>query len=255
MSKKYINPVKNEKELQIMRDLAKVHKEVFESIKQTAKPWTTWEDINILCDNITKKHWVLCWFKWVYWFPWNICISINDCVVHWVPSKKMIFKDWDVVKFDFWVKCSVTWLNTDRAFTMIIWEWPHKQEVEKFLNTCKEALYKWIAKAVVWNRIWDISNAIQRHVESAWFHIVKDLTWHAIWYTLHEKPYIPNYWKAKSWDYLKANMTLAIEPIIWFKSWKIKDKWWFEIFIADWSLWAQFEHTIVVKPNYPEIII
>lgn len=254
MSEKYTT-IKNEKELQIMRELAKVHKEVFEEIRKTAKVWTTWKEINDLCENITTKYWVLCWFKWVYGFPWNICLSLNDCVVHGVPWKKIIFKNWDVIKFDFWVKCPKTWLNTDRAFTMIIWDWPHKQEIEKFLNVCKEALYKWVAKAIVWNRVWDISNAIQKHVESAWFYIVKDLTWHGIWYWLHEKPYIPNFWQAKKGDILKENMTLAIEPIIWFSSWKIKGKWWFEIYIADWSLWAQFEHTIVVKPNYPEIII
>jgi len=247
--------IKNEKEIQIMRDLAKIHKEVFDEIKKTAKVWVLWREINDICGKICDKYNVLCWFKWVYGFPGNLCISINSCVVHWVPSKKMIFREWDVIKFDFWVKDKVYWLNTDAAFTMIIWEWPHSLEVEKFLKISEEALYKWIAKATVWNRVWDIWRAIQKHIESNWYHIVKDLTWHGIWYNLHEKPYIPNYWKTWNWEILRKNMTLAIEPIIWFSSWKIKDNSWFEIYTADDSIWAQFEHTIVVKDWYPEIII
>lgn len=247
--------IKNEREIQIMRDLAKIHKEVFEEIKKMVKVWTTGYEVDKLCGDICNKYNVLCWFKWVYGFPANLCISVNDCVVHWVPSKKMVFKDGDVVKFDFWVKDKRYWLNTDAAFTMIIGEWPFDPKVKKFLQVSEEALYKWIAKAVVGNRVWDIWNAIQKHVEDNWYHIIKDLTGHSIWYNLHEQPYIPNFGQAWKWEILRENMTLAIEPIIWFSSWKIIDKWWFEIYVADGSLWAQFEHTIVVKPGYPEIII
>ncbi len=247
--------IKNERELNIIRENAKIHKEVFEEIKKMAKPGVTGYDIDKLCLDICNKYNVLCWFKGVYGFPAHLCISVNSCVVHWVPSKKMIFQYGDVVKFDFWVKDKKHGLNTDAAFTMIIWEWPHSLEVQKFLQVSEEAVYKWIAKAIVWNRVGDISNAIQKYVESHGYHIVKDLTWHAIWYELHEKPYIPNYGPAWKWEILKENMTLAIEPIIWFSSGKIIDKWWFELYIADGSLWAQFEHTIIVKPNYPEIII
>ena len=255
MNKKRNTIIKTPDELNQLRENAKVHKEVFEEIKKLVKPWITGYDVDKLAWDITKRYNVLCWFKWVYNFPANLCISVNDCVVHWVPSKKMVFKNWDVVKFDFWVKDKKYWLNTDAAFTMIVWEWPHSLEVEKFLKVSQDALYKWIAKATTWNKIWDIWDAIQKHIESHWYHIVKDLTWHWIWYSLHEKPYIPNFWKPWTWEILRENMTLAIEPIIWFSSWKIIDKWWFEIYIADSSLWAQFEHTIVVKSGYPEIIV
>lgn len=247
--------IKNEKEIEIMRENAKIHKEVFDEIKKMVKPWVTWYDVDKLCWDICEKYNVLCGFKWVYWFPANICISVNDCVVHGIPSKKMIFQEWDVVKFDFWVKDKKHGLNTDAAFTMIIWDSPHKLEVEKFLKVSQEALYKGIAKATVWNRVWDIWNAIQKHIESHGFYVIKDLTGHSIGYNLHEQPYIPNHGQAGKGEILKENMTLAIEPIVWFGSGKIKDKWGFEIYVADGSLWAQFEHTIVVKPGYPEIII
>lgn len=246
--------VKTEKELQIMRENGKVHKEVFEQIKKMAKPWVNAMDIDRLCWDICAKYDVLCWFKWVYDFPRNIIICVNDCLVHGIPNNKIVFKDWDVVTFDFWVKDKKLWLNTDAAFTMIIWDWPHNLEVTRFLKVSEEALYKWLAKAIPWNKVWDISSAIQKHIESNWYHIVKDLTWHWVGYTLHEKPYIPNFWVAWKWEMLRENMTLAIEPIVWFSTWRIREKW-FEIYTADWWLWAQFEHTIVVKNGYPEIIV
>lgn len=247
--------IKNAKEISVMKELALVHKEVFEEIKKMVKPWTSAMEVNKLCEDICNKYNVLCWFKWVYNFPWNICISINDCVVHGIPTKNMIFQEGDVVKFDFWVKDKRHGLNTDRAFSMIIWDPLKDLEKVKFLKVVEEAMYKWIAKAIAWNRVWDIWHAIQTHVESHGYHIIKDLTWHSIWYNLHEKPYIPNFWQAWKWEILKENMTLAIEPIVWLTTWKIIDKWWFPLYMADWNIGAQFEHTILVKPVYPEIII
>jgi len=247
--------ITKDEELKILKENAKVHKIVFDNIKANLLPWINARDIDKLAWDICKEHDVLCWFKWVYDFPANLCMSVNDVAVHWLPSKKIVFKEWDVVTIDFWVKDKKIWINTDAAFTVIIWEGPHDPEIERFLRVNQEALMKWIAKAVVWNRVWDIWHAIQTHIESNWFHVVKDLTWHWLWYELHEKPYIYNYWKPWTWPILKANQLLAIEPIMWFSSWKISDRWWWEIYIADWSLWSQFEHTIIVKEWYPEIII
>lgn len=242
------------KEIQLLRDIAPIHKQVFEEIKKTAKPWVDGVFINELAWNICKKGGVLPAFKGVYWFPANICISINDVVVHGVPQKKP-FKDGDVVKFDFWVKDKKVGVNTDAAFTMIIWDGPHNPKVEKFLEVNEKALELWIEEARDGNRTWDIGSAIQTYVEKHWFHIVKDLTWHGIGKTLHEKPYIYNYWKKWVWEKLTEWMLLAIEPIIWFSSWRIFDMWGWEIYIKDGSLWSQFEHTILITDGKPEIII
>jgi len=245
----------NEKEVDVMRENAKIHKKVFFEIQNVIKPWVTAIEIDELCGRICKENWVLAWFRWVYWFPANICISVNDVVVHWVPRRWMVFKKWDVVKFDFWVKDKKVWVNTDSAFTTIIWDWHHDSEVVRFLEANKKWLYAWIEKARAWNTIWDISYAIQEAVESEGFHIVKDLTWHWIWKQLHEKPYVYNYWKPWTWPKIKKWMTLAIEPIIWFSTWKVTDKWDFEIYMADWWLWSQFEHTILITDSEAEIII
>lgn len=242
-------------EIQVMRNNAKIHKKVFENIVEMVKPWTTSIEVNNMCWEVAKKHWVLCGFKWVYNFPDNICISVNDEVVHGRASRNITFKQWDLVTFDFWIKDKQKGINTDAAFSMIVW-WDDKNpKWAKLIEVNKKALYAGIEKARVWNTIGDISEAIQKEIELAWYKVVKDLTGHAIWKTLHEKPYIPNFWKAWSWQKLQKWMTLAIEPILWETSWKIVDEWDWEIYIQDWSLWSQYEHTILITDWEAEIII
>lgn len=245
----------NKEELDIMRQNAKVHKKVFDEIKKVVKSWTTAIEINNLCSKIAKEHNVLCWFKWVYDFPDNICISINDVVVHWRARSGIVFKDWDLVTFDFWIKDKKVGINTDAAFSIIIW-WDDKNPIwAKLIEANKAALYAWIKVAKVWNTTWDIWFAIQNEIEKAWFKVVKDLTGHAIWKKLHEKPYIYNYGNPWSWVKLKAWMTLAIEPILWESSWEIEDDWDWEIYIKDGSLGCQYEHTILITEWEAEIII
>lgn len=242
-------------EIEILKKNAKVHRLIFEEIKKNSKKWTKAIDIDKLCYQISKQNWVLCWFKWVYNFPANICISINDVVVHWLPKEWLIFNDWDLVTFDFWIKDKEIWINTDAAFSIIIWGEEKNPIWAKLIEANKKALYAWIKKAKVWNTIWDISYAIWTEIEKAWFKIVKQLTWHCIWKKLHEKPYIPNYWKPWTWAKLKKWMLLAIEPILWETSWEIIEKWSWEIYIKDWSLWCQYEHTVLITDSEAEIII
>lgn len=245
----------SKQEIQIMRNNAKIHKKIFDEIKKILKDGTTAIEINTLCWDIAKKHNVLCGFKWVYSFPDNICISINDCVVHGRARKWVVFRDGDLVTFDFGIKDKAKWINTDAAFSVII-GWDDKNPIwAKMIEANKKALYAGIAKAKAGNTIWDISEAIQIEVEKAGFKVVKELTGHAVWKKLHEKPYIPNYGKAGKWAKLKAGMTLAIEPILWETSWEIVDEWDWEIYIKDRSLGCQYEHTILVTKGEAEIIV
>lgn len=245
----------NKKEINKLRENAKVHKEIFEAILKTCKNWTKAVEINKLCWDIAAKHGVLCWFKWVYWFPANVCISVNNVVVHWLPRKWLTFYDWDLVTFDLWIKDKEYWVNTDAAISFII-GWNSKNKIwAKLIEVNKKALYAWIKQAKKWNKVWDISNAIQNEIEKAWFYVVKDLTWHAVGKELHEKPYIPNFWKKWVGVELKEWMVLAIEPIVWESSGEIYDEWDWEIYIEDGSLGAQYEHTILITDWEPEIII
>lgn len=243
-------------EIHIMKQNAKIHKEVFDEIKKILKDGVTAVEVDKLCWEIAKKHNVLCGFKWVYWFPNNICISVNDVVVHWRCLPEVVFRDWDLVTFDFWIKDKKFWINTDAAFSVVIW-WDEKNpKASRLIEATKKALYAWISKAKVWNTTWDIWAEIQRVIEQEyWYKIIKDLTWHAVWKKLHEKPYIYNFWKPGSWQRLKSGMTLAIEPIVWETSWEIIDHWDWEIYVKDGSLGCQYEHTILITDWEPEIII
>lgn len=242
-------------ELEKMRENAKIHKKIFEEIKKILVQWTSAYEIDKLCSKNAKKYWVFCAFKWVYSFPDNVCISVNNVVVHWRPRKDIIFKNWDLVTVDMGIKDKYYWVYTDAAFSLIIW-WDDKNpKWAKLIEVNKKALYAWIKMAKDWNTVWDISYAIQKEIEWAWFKVVRELTGHAIWKKLHEKPYIPNFWTPWTWIKLKKWMTLAIEPILWETSWEIIDKNDWEIYIKDWSLGCQYEHTILITDWEAEIIV
>lgn len=245
----------NQKEIEQLRKNAIVHKKVFEAIKNIIKPWTTAIEIDNLAWRIAKDHWVLCGFRWVYNFPANICISVNDVVVHGLPRHELVFQKWDLVTFDFGIKDKKYGVNTDAAISIVVGWDETNPRAAKLIEANKKALRAGIAQAKAWNTVWDISSAIQAEIEGAWYYVVKDLTWHAIWKTLHEKPYIPNFWKPWAWVKLVAGMTLAIEPILGETSGKIVDEWDWEIYIEDGSLGCQYEHTILVTENDAEIIV
>ena len=242
-------------EVGVMRSNARIHKKVFDEIKLMLKDWVSAVDVDKLCWDIARKHNVLCWFRGVYWFPDNLCISVNDVVVHWPAKKWLIFRDWDLVTFDFWIKDKQKWINTDAAFSVIIW-WDDKNPIwAKLIEANKKALYAGIEQCRVWKTTWDIGFAIQSEIEKAWFKVIKDLTGHAIWKKLHEKPYIYNYGTPWEWVKLKEWMTLAIEPILWETSGEITEEWGWEIYTKDGWLWSQYEHTILTTSWDPEIII
>ncbi|MFA5916637.1 MAG: type I methionyl aminopeptidase [Candidatus Gracilibacteria bacterium] len=245
----------NKKELDQLKKNAQIHQIIIDEIKKIAKPGVSALTIDNLCGEICQKHGYLAGFKGVYNFPANMCISVNDVVVHGIPTKNIIFKDGDLVKFDLGVKDKNIGINTDSAFAMIIGDGPKNKEIERFVKVNKEALYKGINQCIIGNKVGDIGFAIQKHVESAGFHIVRDLTGHGLGYKLHEKPYIYNYGKPGTGERLKEGMLIAIEPIIGFTSGKIIDKGGFEYYIADGSLGCQFEHTILITEKGPEIII
>ncbi len=244
------------REVKQMMQNAKVHKKVFEEIKKIAFEWTNIQEINKLCGDIAKKHNMLCAFKWEYWFPDNICISINSEIAHWRWSRDIVLKNGDLVNFDFWIRDKHLKINTDTGFSVVIWWDKYNPIAAKMIEVNKKALEVWISMCRLWNYIGDISSAIEKEVKSWWFKVVRDLTGHGIWKKIHERPYIPNYWKPNTWEKIKEGMVLSIEPLIWETSWDIShEKWEWEIYIKDWSLGCQFESNILVTRWYPIIII
>ncbi|MCD5385216.1 type I methionyl aminopeptidase [Candidatus Gracilibacteria bacterium] len=242
-------------EIKIMKSNAKVHKKIFDEIKKIIKDGTTAIEIDKLCGKIAREHNVLCGFKGVYNFPANICISVNDEVVHGTPRKGLVFRDGDLVTFDFGIKDKGIGINTDAAISLVVGGDDKNPRAAKLIEANKKALYAGIAQAKAGNKVGDISAAIQKEIEGAGYKVVKDLTGHAIGKELHEKPYIPNFGKAGYGATLQKGMTLAIEPILGETSGQIVDKGSWEIYIKDGSLGSQYEHTILITDSEPEIII
>ncbi|MBS9775115.1 type I methionyl aminopeptidase [Candidatus Gracilibacteria bacterium] len=242
-------------EIEIMRKNAKIHQKVFDAIREMVKDGTTATEVDQLCGEIAKKHNVLCGFRGVYGFPNNICISVNDCVVHGRALPDIVFRDGDLVTFDFGIRDKQVGVNTDAAISMIVGGDDKNPEGAKMIEANKKALYAGIAQAKAGNRVGDISHAVETEVKKAGYYVVKELTGHAIGKKLHEKPYIPNYGTAGTGAKLKEGMTLCIEPILGQKTARVVDDGDWEIYIEDGSLGCQVEHTILITKGEPEIII
>jgi len=238
-----------------MRKNWRIHKKIFDTIKAKLAPGISAKEIDDLALKMCRDAWVLSAFTWVYGYKYSLQTSVNDVVVHGRPLESIVFKDGDVVTIDFWVKDKKYGICTDAAFTVIIWNSDDYPKEKEFLKVGQKALEKWLEQAVAWNRVWDIWHAIYEYTTKHWYKIIKELTGHWVWKTLHEQPYIYNYWEPGTWAKLKAGMTLAVEPILGFSSWNIVDKWDWEIYVEDGSIWCQFEHTVLITDGKPEIIV
>ena len=245
----------SEKELQIMRKNGKIHKSIFGAIKKMLAPWVWAKQVDDLAAKMCADAWVLSAFTWVYGYKYSLQTSVNDVVVHGRPLSNIIFKEGDVVTIDFWVKDKKHGICTDAAFTVIIWDDTKFANQKQFLKVGEKALEKALEQAVAGNTVWDIGHAVETYVAKHWYHIIRDLTGHGVGKTLHEQPYIYNYGTPWTGVKLKAGMTLAIEPILWYSSGKITDEGDWEIYIENGSIGCQFEHTVLITDGKPEIIV
>jgi methionyl aminopeptidase len=184
-------------------------------------------------------------------FPGTLCISINEEVVHGIPSEKRVLKEGDIVSIDCGVEKNGYF--GDHAYTFPVGECD--EETMLLLRTTLESLEKGIEQAIHGNRIGDISQAIQKHCEKKDFGVVRDLVGHGLGKSLHEDPSVPNFGKAGRGERLRSGMTLAIEPMITMGSYKVstkKDGW--TIITEDNSAAAHYEHDIVVREGRAEVL-
>jgi len=183
-------------------------------------------------------------------FPGAICTSVNEAVVHGVPTKDPL-KNGDIVALDVGAKLQ-GWLG-DTAGTFPVGE--ISTSAQRLLRVTKEALYLGIEQAKVGNRVGDIAHAVQTHIENHGYHVVRDLVGHGVGRSLHEEPSVPNFGSKNSGPKLRAGMTFAIEPMVNAGTAKViylDDGW--TCLSADRSLSAHFEHTIAVLSDGPEIL-
>ncbi len=243
--------LKTARELALMREACRISAGALRVAGEAVKPGiSTWE-IDQIAYKYIKSQGAEPNFLNLYGFPATACISINDEVIHGIPSKKRIIKAGDIVSIDLGAK--INGFNGDNAATFACGE--ITEEAQKLMDATKESLYEAIKVAVVGNKIGDIASAVQLYCEERGYGIVREYTGHGVGKELHEDPSVPNYGKAGRGVRLVAGMTLAIEPMINQGTAGVKvmpDGW--TVKTRDGKLSAHFEHTVAITADGPVIL-
>lgn len=250
--------IKNSKEIELMREACKVVALVYEELEKQIKPgMSTWE-----LDQIAEKKMRSLGaipaekgydigIKGIPPFPASICVSINDEVIHGVPSKNKIIQEGDIVSVD--TVALKNGYNGDAARTFVVGK--ISKEAQRLIDVTKQAFFEGLKYAKLGYRIGDISHAIGTYVESQGFSVVREFQGHGIGKDMHEDPGIPNYGKAGRGARIEAGMTLAIEPMVIqgkHDILELSDGW--TIVTEDGSLAAHYENTVLITKNGPEIL-
>lgn len=249
--------LKTEDEIQLMREANQLVGLTLAELAKNIKPGKTTLQLDRIAEEFIRDHGAIPTFKnfpnpYGEPFPASICTSVNDCVVHGVPSEDEILRDGDVISID----CGtlLAGYNGDSAYTFEVGE--VAEDVRHLLHVTKESLYLGINQAVAGKHLGDIGQTIQDHCEGFGYGIVRELTGHGIGKEMHEEPQVPNYGKRGQGKTLKAGMCIAIEPMITMGKREIyldaKDKW--SIRTRDRKPAAHYEHTIAVYKGQAEIL-
>lgn len=243
--------LKSERELNLMRKAGGIVARILDDMAQMAAPGISTGELDRFAESRIKELGAKPAFKGYNGFPACVCISVNQEVVHGIPSNKRILKDGDIVGLDFGVVYD-GWYG-DSARTVAVGK--ISPEAQKLLDVTKESLYRGIAECREGNRVFDIGHAVQNYVENFGYGVVREFVGHGIGRALHEDPQVPNYGPKGKGPALKVGMVLAIEPMINAGSHEVKvlkDGW--TAVTTDNSLSAHFEHTVAITPNGPEIL-
>jgi methionyl aminopeptidase len=242
--------IKSDEEVAIMRKCGKILAAILDKLRAEVRPGIKTGQLDIIMAEESKKRGVMPSFKNYRGFPANLCVSVNDEVVHGIPGER-ILQEGDIVSLD--VGAKLNGFHTDAAITVGV-GWISK-EAEELIAVTGGSLKSGIAQAMSGAWVEDISSAIQHYVESKGFSVVREYTGHGIGRDLHEEPPIPNFVVGKG-PLLRKGMTLAIEPMINAGDWRTKlaaNQW--TVLTADGSLSAHFEHTIAITDNEAEILV
>lgn len=243
--------LKTSRELALMREACRISAGALQVAGEAVRPGiSTWEIDKIAYDYI-KSQGAEPNFLNLYGFPATACISINDEVIHGIPSKKRILQSGDIVSIDLGAK--IGGYNGDNAATFACGE--ISEEANRLIETTRESLYEAIKMAVPGGKIGDIASAVQTYCESRGYSVVREYTGHGVGKELHEDPSVPNYGTAGRGVRLLPGMTIAIEPMINQGTAKIKvlpDGW--TVKTQDSKLSAHFEHTVAITKDGPVIL-
>ncbi len=243
--------LKTDEEIKKLREIGIIAAEILREAVHNIKEGVTAKSIDKMVERLASKYGVKSAFKGYRGYPANICISVNDEIVHGIPVENKVFKNGDIVSLDYGVERDGYY--TDLAVSLIVGE--GTEEDKKLVKVTKEALYRGIEQARLGNRLYDISYAIQRYVESNGFSVVRAFVGHGIGRELHEEPQVPNFGNPGCGIKLREGMVLAIEPMVNAGTYNIimeKDGWTAKT--ADGKKSAHFEHCVAITREGPVIL-
>jgi methionyl aminopeptidase len=247
--------IKNEKEINLIAESCKVVKDTLDFIKDFVREGVSTYELDELIETKIKSLGAQPAFKGYKVkgkrFPSSACISINDEVVHGIPSKNVVLKNGDIISID--IGAYKNGYYGDSAYTFAVGDISDKKK--KLLKITEESLYKGIEQAVEGNDVNDISVAVQNYVEGSGFSVVRELIGHGIGKNLHEEPPVPNYYSPSNKYKLRKGMVIAIEPMVNYGTAKVRTKsdgW--TIVTTDGEPSAHFEHTVLITDSKPVIL-
>lgn len=243
--------LKTGRELQIMREACRISAGALKLIGSAVEPGVTTAELDRLAEEYILKQGAKPNFKNYQGYPATACISINNEVIHGIPSKKRKLVSGDIVSVD--LGAEYNGYHGDNAATFAVGD--ISDEAKRLIDTTRESLYEGIKAASAGNRIGDIGYAVQRYVEARGYSVVRQFVGHGVGTKLHEAPEVPNFGTAGRGIRLLPGMTIAIEPMVNIGNYNVKvmpDGW--TVLTADGSLSAHFEHTVAVTSNGPQIM-
>lgn len=243
--------LKNNQEIQYMREAGRVVGQCLLQLEEVIKPGITTADIDKLAEEFITKQGARPSFKGYGGFPGSICASVNETVVHGIPSNKKVLKEGDIISVD--CGACLEGFHGDAARTFPVGN--VSKEAMELIKVTEESFFKGIEKALIGNKLTDISHEIQIFAESYGYSIVRDYVGHGIGKKLHEDPEVPNFGKPGRGPKLVSGMVLAIEPMINMGQCYVRtqsDGW--TVITADKSLSAHYENTVAILPQGPEIL-
>lgn len=243
--------IKNSSEIELMRKSGELLAEVLLILEDAVRPGVSTYELDAIAEKFIVANDATPTFKGYSGFPAAICTSVNNELLHGIPSKKRILKEGDIISVDAGV--NYKGLNTDAARTFAVGS--VSEDVKRLMTVTEESFFKGLPFARTGYRLYDISARIQQHIERGGFQVVTDYVGHGVGRELHEDPNIPNYGRPGTGIRLREGMTLAIEPMVTVKSPDVRvleDGW--TVVSRDSLYCAHYENTVLITSDGPELL-
>jgi methionyl aminopeptidase len=243
--------IKSAREIELMREAGRILALVHEELEKIIRPGISTKEIDRVCEELIRSYGCTPNFLNYQGYPGSVCVSVNEEVVHGIPTEQHIIKEGDIVSLD--TGLIYQGYHSDAARTHAVGE--ISEQAKQLIDVTRQSFFEGIKMAKAGNHLFDISNAIDAYIRPYGYGIVRDLVGHGIGTHLHEEPEIPNFAQRRRGLRLQPGMTLAVEPMVNIGTPNVKwmkDGW--TVISADHSLSAHYENTILITEGEPEIL-